>query len=109
MKLEKSVTKATEGLVETDRLQTEVQNLKEEWDRLLEEKKRSEEDLPKLLEKAGDAGYNEAGEHYKKQVEGLVNKAFKEREIKGVEETHNSSFLLGYHVLDYAEVPKVNH
>ncbi|KAF7127284.1 hypothetical protein RHSIM_Rhsim11G0017200 [Rhododendron simsii] len=72
----------------------------EERDRLLTE----------LLEEASDAGYNEAEEHYKQQVEGLVKKAFKDGELRGIEETHNSSFLLGYKAgLDYAEVHQVDH
>lgn len=38
------------------------------------------------------------------------SRAFKEGELRGIEETHNSSFLLGYQVrLDCAEVPKVDH
>ncbi|KAF7151393.1 hypothetical protein RHSIM_Rhsim02G0063000 [Rhododendron simsii] len=69
-----------------------------------------EEELPKKLEDAGDAGYNEAGEYYAEQVQKLVAKAFKEGELKGINDTHSSSFLHGYQVgLDYAEVPKVDH
>lgn len=69
-----------------------------------------EDELPGKLEEAGNAGYNEAGEYYRQQVEGIVKKAFKEGELKGIKDTHNTSFLRGYqNGLDYAEVPKANH
>ncbi|KAF7123135.1 hypothetical protein RHSIM_Rhsim12G0098000 [Rhododendron simsii] len=52
-----------------------------------EEKKLMEDDLPRKLEEAGDAG-----------------------ELKGIKDTHISSFLRGYQVgFDYAEVPEVDH
>ncbi|KAF7141440.1 hypothetical protein RHSIM_Rhsim06G0145900 [Rhododendron simsii] len=79
-------------------------------DRLKEEKKLMEDDLPNKLEEAGDAGYNEAGEYYQQQVQSLVTKAFKEGELKGIKDTDISSFLRGYQVgLDYAEVPEIDH
>ncbi|KAI8560403.1 hypothetical protein RHMOL_Rhmol04G0252600 [Rhododendron molle] len=82
--LEAKVANAATVKEERDRLLLEVQSLTAEWDQLKDEKKRSEEELSKLLEDAGDAGFNEAGEDYKKQVEDLVG-------------------------LDYAEVPKDDH
>ncbi|KAF7139018.1 hypothetical protein RHSIM_Rhsim07G0162000 [Rhododendron simsii] len=43
-------------------------------------------------------------------VQSLVIKAFKEGELKGIKDTHKSSFLGRYQVgLDYAEVPEVDH
>lgn len=62
------------------------------------------EEVLKKLQEAGDAGYSEAGADYEKQVRDLVAKAFINGEIKGVAKTHNSSFLLGFHIgLDYAD------
>ncbi|KAF7145037.1 hypothetical protein RHSIM_Rhsim04G0129500 [Rhododendron simsii] len=88
----------------------EAKSAEEENARLREEKARIEEDLPKQLEEAGDAGYNEAGEYYQQQVQSLVTNDFKEGELKGIRDTHHSSFLHGYQVgLNYAEVPKVDH
>ncbi|KAI8555232.1 hypothetical protein RHMOL_Rhmol05G0158600 [Rhododendron molle] len=108
--LEEKVAEAAVGLEERDRLLIEVKDLKAERDRLKEEKQRWEDNLLRQLEQGGDAGYNEAGEHYKQQVEGLVKKVFKEGRMMGIEETHSSSFLLRYQVgLDYAEVPPVDH
>lgn len=46
----------------------------------------------KLVE-AGDQGFNEAGEEYKKMLLGLIAKAHQEGEVKGVKETHSRSFL----------------
>lgn len=110
VKLEAKLTNAMVGLEQRDRLLTEVQNLKAERDRLLEEKRCLDADLPRLLEEADNASFNEASEYYKQQVEGLVKKFFKDGELKGIQETHNSSFFCGYQVgLDYAEVPEVDH
>lgn len=108
--LEGKVADATAGLEERNRLLKEVEELKTERDRLKGEKQSLEDDLPRRLEEAGDAGYNEAGEYYKEQVGHLVKMAFKDGELKGINDTHPSSFLLGYQVgLDYAEVPKDDH
>ncbi|KAF7149894.1 hypothetical protein RHSIM_Rhsim02G0192600 [Rhododendron simsii] len=65
---------------ERDWLLLQLKDAEEENDQLKKEKQQMEEELPKKLEEAGDAGYNEAGEYYQQQVG-----------------------------LDYAEVPKVNH
>lgn len=63
----------------------------------------------KLVE-AGDQGFNEAGEEYKKMLLGLIAKAHQEGEVKGVKETHSRSFLTGYQVgLDYARIATVSH
>lgn len=108
--LEGKVAEAAAGLEERHRLLNEVKDLKAERDRLMEEKQRLVDDLPRQLEEAGDAGYKEAGEYYQKQVESLVKKAFKDGELRGINDTHPSSFLLGYQVgLDYAEVPNNDH
>lgn len=105
--LKGKVADAEAGLEERDWLLKEVKYLKAERDRLKEEKQRLVDDLPRHLEEAKDAGYNEAGEYYKQQVEHLVKKAFKDGELRGTNDTHSPSFLLGYQVgLDYAEVPK---
>lgn len=109
-RLEAQVADAAIVKEERDRLRSEVKKISAERDRLSDEKKRSEEEVPKLLEEAGNAGFNEAGEHYKLQVENLVKAAFKEGEAKGIQETHPSSFLRGYQVgLDYAEIPEADH
>ncbi|KAF7119826.1 hypothetical protein RHSIM_Rhsim13G0128300 [Rhododendron simsii] len=108
--LEAQIAEAETVWQERDRLLLQLKDAGEENDRLKQEKQQMEEELPKKLEDAGDAGYNEAGEYYAEQVQKLVAKAFKEGELKGINNTHTSSFLHGYQVgLDYAEVPKVNH
>ncbi|KAF7147792.1 hypothetical protein RHSIM_Rhsim03G0059300 [Rhododendron simsii] len=58
----------------------EAKSVEEENARLKKERAQLEEDLPKRLEEASDAGYNEAGEYYQQQVG-----------------------------LDYAEVPDADH
>ncbi|KAF7154399.1 hypothetical protein RHSIM_Rhsim01G0120000 [Rhododendron simsii] len=61
-KLEAKVADTVVVMEERNQLLTEVQDLKAERDRLTVEKKRSNEDLPRLLEESNDACYNEAGE-----------------------------------------------
>lgn len=101
---------AAAGLEERDWLLKELKDLTTERDRLKEEKKLLEDDLPRQLEEAGDVGYNEAGEYYKEQVGHLVKMAFKDEELKGIDTAHASSFLCRYQVgLDYAEVPEADH
>ncbi|KAF7147517.1 hypothetical protein RHSIM_Rhsim03G0108900 [Rhododendron simsii] len=95
---------------ERDQLLLQIKSAEEDNARLKKEKAQLEEDLPKRLEGASDAGYNEAGEYYQQQVQSLVIKAFKEGELKGAKDTHHSSFLRGYQVgLDYAKVPEADH
>ncbi|KAF7139874.1 hypothetical protein RHSIM_Rhsim06G0114000 [Rhododendron simsii] len=108
--LEAQIAEAETVRQERDRLLLQLKDAGEENDRLKKKKQQMEEELPKKLEDAGDAGYNEAGEYYAEQVQKLVAKAFKEGELKGINDTHTSSFLHGYQVgLDYAEIPKVDH
>ncbi|KAF7133301.1 hypothetical protein RHSIM_Rhsim09G0075400 [Rhododendron simsii] len=108
--LEAQVAESESFRQERDRLLLQLKDAEEENIQLKKEKQQMEEELPKKLEEAGDAGYNEAGEYYQEQVQNLVTKAFKEGELKGMKDTHHSSFLRGYQVgLDYAEVPKVDH
>ncbi|KAF7120213.1 hypothetical protein RHSIM_Rhsim13G0002100 [Rhododendron simsii] len=108
--LEAQVAESESVRQERDRLLLQLKDAEEENTQLKMEKQQAEEELPKKLEEAGDAGYNEAGEYYQEQVQHLVTKAFREGELKGMKDTHHSSFLRGYQVgLDYAEVPKVDH
>ncbi|KAI8571767.1 hypothetical protein RHMOL_Rhmol01G0144300 [Rhododendron molle] len=108
--LEVKVAEAAIGQEERDWLLIEIKDVKAERDRLKEEKKRMEDDLPRQLEEAKDPGYNEVDEYYKQQVEGLVKRGFKDGELKGIKDTNNSSFLRRYQVsLDYAEVPEDDH
>ncbi|KAF7145277.1 hypothetical protein RHSIM_Rhsim04G0047800 [Rhododendron simsii] len=108
--LEAKVAESDGVRQERDRLLLQIKNAEEENNRLRKKKQQMVEELPKLLEDAGDAGYNEAGEYYQQQVQNLVTKAFKEGELKGIKDTHHSSFLRGYQVgLDYAEVPAADH
>ncbi|KAF7153042.1 hypothetical protein RHSIM_Rhsim01G0168800 [Rhododendron simsii] len=109
-RLIKSVAEAADRLVKRERLLKEVKDLKEEKYRLLGERDQAEEEMVKRLEEAGDSRYNEAGKDYANQLSGLISKAFKEGEVKGVRDTHRRSFLLGYQVgLDYVEFPKDDH
>ncbi|KAF7145187.1 hypothetical protein RHSIM_Rhsim04G0192000 [Rhododendron simsii] len=106
--LEAQIAEAEIVRQERDRLLLQLKDAGEENDRLKREKQQMEEELPKKLKDAGDASYNEAEEYYAEQVQKLVAKAFKEGKLKGINDTHSSSFLHGYQVgLDYAEVPKV--
>ncbi|KAF7144307.1 hypothetical protein RHSIM_Rhsim05G0054300 [Rhododendron simsii] len=108
--LEAQVAESESVRQERDRLLLQLKDAEEENTQLKKEKQQAEEELPKKLEEAGDAGYDEAGEYYQEQVQHLVTKAFREGELKGMKDTHHSSFLRGYQVgLDYAEVPKVDH
>ncbi|KAF7144626.1 hypothetical protein RHSIM_Rhsim04G0140000 [Rhododendron simsii] len=108
--LEAQIAEAETVRQERDWLLLQLEDAGEENDRLKKEKQQMEEELPKKLEDAGDAGYNEAGEYYAEQVQKLVAKAFKEGQLKGINDTHTSSFLHGHQVgLHYAQVPKVDH
>ncbi|KAI8538307.1 hypothetical protein RHMOL_Rhmol09G0092300 [Rhododendron molle] len=86
--LEAKLAGAVARLEERNRLAIEVQNLKAERDKLKEEKQHLEDDLPRRLEEAGDAGFNETSEYCKEQVEGLVKKAFQDGELKGIQDIY---------------------
>ncbi|KAF7141668.1 hypothetical protein RHSIM_Rhsim06G0074600 [Rhododendron simsii] len=93
--LEAQVAESESVRQERDRLLLQLKDAEEENIQLKKEKQQAEEELPKKLEEAGDAGYNEAGEYYQEQVQNLVTKAFREGELKGMKDTHHSSFLRG--------------
>jgi hypothetical protein len=112
--LEEKISSVTVLEGERDRLLAQVKDLTAERDRLVAEKKQAEDELPKKLEEAADAGFNEAGEEYTLQVQKLIPEAFlkgtKEGELKGILATHETSFLLGFQKgLDYMEVPENDH
>lgn len=109
-KLEAKVVEASAGLEERDRLQVLLEKVEAERDRLKEEKKKMEEELPKKLKEVGGAGYNEAGEYYQKQVEDLVRKAFRDWGAERDKGHPRPAFLRDYQVgLNYADVPEVDH
>ncbi|KAF7138835.1 hypothetical protein RHSIM_Rhsim07G0158000 [Rhododendron simsii] len=62
--LEAKVAEAKTVRQERDRLLLRIKDAEAENDQLKEEKEQMEEDLPRKLEEAGDAGYYEAGEYY---------------------------------------------
>lgn len=112
--LEEKISSVTAIEGERDRLLAQVKDLTAERDRLVAEKKQAEDELPKKLEEAADAGFNEAGEEYTREVQKLIPEAFqkgtREGELKGILGTHESSFLLGFQKgLDYMEVPENDH
>jgi hypothetical protein len=113
-KLEDKISSVTALEGERDNLLAQVKDLTAERDRLVAEKKQAEDELPKKLEEAADAGFNEAGEEYTREVQKLIPEAFqkgtREGELKGILETHETSFLLGFQKgLDYLEVPENDH
>ncbi|KAF7144992.1 hypothetical protein RHSIM_Rhsim04G0229500 [Rhododendron simsii] len=73
----------------------EGDTVQQERDQLLLQIKNAEEENARLREE---------------KVQSLVTKAFKKGELKGIKDTHHSSFLRGYQVgLDYAEISEADH